>query len=294
MPAKLIGSILRTAAGNGLPLLPYVVGGVALGESLRYLPWRAALARVLARREIPAVGLAAVLGAISPLCTFGTVPLVIQLLNQGVPPAPLAAFLASSSLMNPQLFIMTWGGLGPAMAAARLLSVLALGGSFGLLASILPRRWVVSPSLLQEAATAGSTGRDGAGGVWEYLAACWRSLQHVGFYIVIGLLLGAAVERLVPAAWLSLAFRPGRWYSILLAAVLGVPFYACGGGVIPFIRSLLAQGMSRGAALAFFLVGPATRPGPLAALLSILRPAFIALYLVWLTVFAVAAGLLFH
>jgi len=62
-----------------------------------------------------------------------------------------------------------------------------------------------------------------------------------------------------------------------LVARLGVPFYACGGGAVPIIAGLLAQGMSPGAALAFFLAGPATRLTALAALGTLLnRQALIA------------------
>ena len=98
----------------------------------------------------------------------------------------------------------------------------------------------------------------------------------------------------MPDRWLSVLFHPGRWYSVLLASLLGVPLYACGGGTIPLIRELVQRGMSRGAALGFFLVGPATRPAPLAALAALLRPRFILLYLCALMVFAVLAGLVYQ
>ena len=44
-----------------------------------------------------------------------------------------------------------------------------------------------------------------------------------------------------------------------MAATIGVPLYACGGGTIPLIRGWLMDGMSVGSAAAFMLTGPATK-----------------------------------
>jgi uncharacterized membrane protein YraQ (UPF0718 family) len=50
--------------------------------------------------------------------------------------------------------------------------------------------------------------------------------------------------------------------------------------------------MGTGAALAFFIVGPATRIAPLVALSTIIRPRFIGVYILLLFIFAVLAGFL--
>src|SRR5208337_2697925 len=93
--------------------------GVLAGELLKYAP----LMRLVGRASRLSVGasvfLAAVLGMVSPLCTYGTVPVVLQLFLTGVPLAPLVTFLSTSSHMNPQLFMLTWGGISPTMALAR-------------------------------------------------------------------------------------------------------------------------------------------------------------------------------
>ena len=52
---------------------------------------------------------------------------------------------------------------------------------------------------------------------------------------------------------------PGSVWAVPLAAALGVPLYACGGGSIPIVESMMQMGMSPGAALAFFIAGPATK-----------------------------------
>jgi hypothetical protein len=283
--------ILHKSAAATWNLVPYVVVGVLGGEALRYTSVARLLERARSRR--PAVGIlvAALLGAVSPFCTYGTVPLVLELLRAGLPVAPLATFLATSSLMNPQLLVITWGGLGPKMALSRLGAVLAFGLLLGAVLHVVPRRFTLQPVLARLPPPAHRHTRRFT---WKgFAVASWATLEFVGFYVLVGILLGAAVEVLVPGRWFLLAFGTGGWQEVLLAALLGVPLYACGGGTIPLVGSLLNQGMAAGAALAFLIAGPATRITPLTALASLLRPSFIVAYVASLVLYSVLVGLLY-
>ncbi|HEX7500433.1 MAG TPA: permease [Polyangia bacterium] len=283
--------ILRLAGATLWQLLPYVVLGVLASEALRYTSVSPLLERGCRRHPAVAIPLAAGLGMVSPLCTYGTVPLVLQLLRTGVPVAPLATFLSTSSLMNPQLLLITWGGLGPKIALACLAAVFAFGLLLGAILHFLPVRFSVHAEVREEHErpckhrppfSLKSFAKNGG-----------KSLEFVGFYILLGVLLGAAIEVLVPGRWIMAAFGGGGWYQILLAALLGVPLYACGGGAIPLVRGLMEQGMAGGAVLAFLIAGPATRIPPLMALATIVRPLFIFAYVLLLIAYSVVAGLLY-
>ena len=283
--------VLRTAAGTTARLAPYVVLGVLLSEGLRYTPAAALLGRICRQKPAVAVPLAALLGIVSPLCTYGTVPLVLHLLRSGVPVAPLATFLSASSLMNPQLFLITWGGLGPKMAIARVVVVFGFGLLLGGALHVLPPHLSVQPLLRQDHK---EHGKHGHSFHWKTFALdSFRTLEFVGFYVLLGVLLGAAVEVLVPARWILLIFGTGGWVQILVAALFGLPLYACGGGTIPVVEALMGQGMAKGAALAFLIAGPATRIPPLMALATIVRPALIIVYVIVLLAYSVLAGLLY-
>jgi len=215
----------------------------------------------------------------------------LELLRAGVPIAPLATFLATSSLMNPQLFMVTWGGLGTKMAIARVGAVLVFGLILGSILFALPRRWSVRPIL--DKADSEPRRRKRTFELRDYIKRCWRTLEFVGFYVLLGILLGATVEVLVPGRWIFALFGTGGWWQILLASLLGVPLYACGGGTIPLVQALIDQGMASGAALAFLVAGPATRVAPLMALATILRPTFVTVYVVALVAYSVVIGVLY-
>jgi uncharacterized membrane protein YraQ (UPF0718 family) len=279
-------------------LAPYVVLGVVVGELLRYTRINRLLQRACSSSPLVSTLLAAVLGVTSPLCTYGTVPVVVQLHRAGVPLSPLVTFLSASSLMNPQLFILTWGGISPAMALARAGAVLAFAVLLGTVLHRVPIRFMANARIRDPDEDEGESvpnRLDAKRLVWrDFVRHSYDNLLFVTYYLVIGILLGSAVEVFVPGRWIAMAFQPGKWASVALAAVMGVPLYACGGGAIPLIRKLIDQGMSEGAALAFFIAGPATRITPLLALGAVLRPAFIGVYVAGLLAYALAAGMLYE
>lgn len=77
-----------------------------------------------------------------------------------------------------------------------------------------------------------------------------------------------------------------------MAATIGVPLYACGGGTIPLLQQWLASGMSMGSASAFMITGPATKITNLGALKIVLGVRRFSLYLVFVMVFSFVTGLI--
>lgn len=283
--------ILHRAASELWQLLPYVLLGVLASESLRYTPVARLLENGCHRHPLVAIPAAALLGMVSPLCTYGTVPVVLELLRAGVPIAPLATFLSASSLMNPQLLLITWGGLGPHITVARVLAVFTFALLLGALMHFLPLRWLVSSELRPAQSTPSKSPPRFT--VTSFLKNSRKTFEFVGFYVVFGILLGATIEVVIPGRWIVAVFGESGWYQILLAALLGVPLYACGGGTVPLLNSLIAQGMAPTAALAFLIAGPATRITPLMALATIVRPLVVMTYVVLLIAYSVLAGLIY-
>ena len=79
---------------------------------------------------------------------------------------------------------------------------------------------------------------------------------------------------------------------MLMAATIGVPLYACGGGTIPLLQQWLVSGMSMGSAAAFMITGPATKITNLGALKIVLGVRRFVLYIVFVMVFSLITGLI--
>nr|AXS01353.1 putative permease [uncultured bacterium] len=230
---------------------------------------------------------------ISPLCTYGTIPVVIELYKNKVSIAPLVTFLAASSLMNPQLFIMTAGGISLEMAFARTFAVFVFSIVTGMLCYLIPQKFITRKDVqLYDDEGENIPNREkkvlAAG---PYLINCAQNLKHIGKYLLVGILLSAIIELYIPKDLVAAAFRAGRVQSILAGALLGIPLSPCGGTAIPIVSGMMDNGMGKGTALAFFIVGPATRPAPLIAMATLFTPLFLIAYCLFLIFSAVLMGL---
>ena len=227
------------------------------------------------------------LGIASPLCMYGTIPIAASFAKQGMREDWLAAFMMSSILLNPQLIIYS-ASLGPAVLAIRIVSCFLCGVAAGLLLWIFYRnRSFFDFSGFEERASHDTHPNL----LIRYLLNVWRNLKATGLYFLFGILLSAMFQRYVPQDLMTKIFAGNKAWGVLMAATVGVPLYACGGGTIPLLRQWLWDGMSYGSAAAFMLTGPATKITNLGAVKIILGLRNFILYLVFTIVFALITGL---
>ena len=93
-------------------------------------------------------------------------------------------------------------------------------------------------------------------------------------YLLLGFLIAGILYAFVPAGFYRKHLsRPGAW-SVIKAALIGVPLPLCSCGVLPTAVSLRRNGASRGAATSFLIATPQTGVDSIAATYSLLGPAF--------------------
>lgn len=267
-------------------LAPYVLIGAALGAWLVRRPNRWLSFLTGGHRPVIMVVLACLTGTLSPLCTLGTIPVLVSLLRHGMSAGAAVAFLGGSSMTNPQLLVLTVGTVGFPLAASQWLASVGVGVSLGLLVLGLERFHVVvcSPGTRHPPSHAHAS-RPSL--VAEFIV----QLDHVALYMVAGVVVAALINVYLPAGWLAgLADRSGA-LAVLGGALLSGPFYVCGGGALPAMAALMDKGIPPGAVLAFFIAGPATRIQALAALAAVVRPWFLVLYVAVVLAWAMATGL---
>lgn len=83
-------------------------------------------------------------------------------------------------------------------------------------------------------------------------------------------------------------------WGVLMAATIGVPLYACGGGTIPLLQEWLMSGMSMGSAAAFMITGPATKITNLGALKIAMGWKRFLLYLAFVMSFSLVTGVMIN
>ena len=269
----------------------YWVLGMVLGSAVSVFA-KDAIHRAFASLGGKRLGLAGILaasalGIASPLCMYGTIPLAASFSQGGMRDDWLAAFMMSSILLNPQLIVYS-AALGGTVLAVRILTCLVCGVAAGLLV----RLWYRERAFFDFSGFSPAASRDiHRNPLVRYLKNLGRNLRATGPYFLAGVALSALFQRYVPAQAMTALFGGNEAFGVLMAATIGVPLYACGGGTIPLLQQWLWEGMSVGSAASFMLTGPATKITNLGALKIVLGMRRFLLYLLFVMVFSFGAGL---
>ena len=245
--------------------------------------------QALGKKKTRVLGLipASLLGVASPLCMYGTIPIAASFSQKGMKDDLLAAFMMSSILLNPQLLI-TSGMLGAEAVTVRLMSSFLVGIGAGLCVRFFYKdRNYFNFNGFSEASSRDTDPNP----VMRFLKNLGRNIRATAPWFLVGVLLSALFQRYVPADAFAGLFGEQEGFGVLLAATIGVPLYACGGGTVPLLQQWLSSGMSMGSAAAFMITGPATKITNLGALKIVLGAKRFALYLVYVIVISLVIGL---
>ena len=231
---------------------------------------------------------ACILGIASPLCMYGTIPIAASFRKQGMREDWLAAFMMASILLNPQLIIYSMA-LGSTALAVRIITCFLCGCAAGLLVFLFYRdRNFFDFRGFEEKACQDTHPNL----LVRYLLNVWRNIKATGLYFLLGILLSALFQRYVPQDLMVNVFGGNEAWGVLMAATIGVPLFACGGGTIPLLQQWLWEGMSMGSAAAFMITGPATKITNLGALKIAMGWRRFALYILFVMLFSFLCGML--
>ena len=226
------------------------------------------------------------IGIVSPLCMYGTIPIAASFSQKGMRDDWLAAFMMSSILLNPQLLFYSVA-LGNAALIIRFVSCFLCGITAGLLIHVFfkGRKFFNFKSFGE------TENRDTDPNILlRFLKNLWRNVKATGPAFLIGISLAALFQRYVPQNAFAALFGRHRGFGLLMAASVGVPLYVCGGGTIPLLMSWMQSGMSLGAAATFMITGPAMKITNIGAVKIILGIKHFMFYLLFSVLFALLSG----
>ncbi len=272
-------------------IFPYWLLGMLLGSAVSVFLKKGIhqLFDKLKNKKIGLLGIlpACLLGIASPLCMYGTIPIAAAFSEKGMRDDWLAAFMVSSILLNPQLILYSTA-LGTAVFFVRMITCLFCGVFAGLFVFVFYR----GKKFFSFGAFGVPGNRDTDPNLLiRYLKNLWRNVKATGVYFLAGMILAVLFQRYVPTDAFAGIFAKEKGFGVLLAASIGVPLYACGGGTIPLLQEWLWSGMSVGSAAAFMITGPATKITNLGALKSVLGIKRFMIYLLYIMVFAFVSGI---
>ena len=198
--------------------------------------------------------LGALLGTITPFCSCSSIPLFIGFTSAGLPIGVTFSFLISSPLVDLASVLLLASIFNWRIAIAYVIVGLVLAVIGGSIISKLKLEKYVEPFVFgnkvmemeQEALTVKDRMRYSKEQVIDIVKKVW-------LYILIGVGIGAAIHNWIPESVISAVLGQDKWYSVLLATLVGIPMYADIFGTLPIAEALVLKGVGIGTALAFMM-----------------------------------------
>jgi uncharacterized membrane protein YraQ (UPF0718 family) len=128
---------------------PYLVISIPMAVAVQLSGASKYIQRAFSAKPIAAIFLATFVGAFSPLCSCGVVPVVAAMLIGGIPLAPVMSFWLASPSMDPEIFFLTVSSLGWNLAVWRLTSTLVLSLGGGLITYFLTQNGWLGKNILR-------------------------------------------------------------------------------------------------------------------------------------------------
>ncbi|MBI2605908.1 MAG: permease [Deltaproteobacteria bacterium] len=260
---------------------PFLVVGLMLAGVLHVLVSPAIILWALGSSGFRGAVRGAVLGVPLPLCSCGVLPTALTLRRKGASLSSAIAFMISTPETSIDALAITAVLLPGVFLAVRPIAAIAMA----ILVGVIVERFAQARSSSAAGKTVSGAGfaPASAPSMAEVCRVCGlleekkhlhapvakvravlryafsTFFEDIGTWIVIGLLSAALIEVAVPASF----FKSEWWLShaglqVVLATLVGIPLYSCATATTPFVATLIAKGLSPGAALVMLLTGPAT------------------------------------
>jgi len=158
--------------GAFLHIWPYLLITIPLAVLVRMSGASKYISRAFQAQPVIAIFLATFVGAFSPFCSCGVIPVIAALLISGVPLAPVMSFWVASPSMDPEIFFLSVATLGWELAAWRMGATLVLSLSAGFITYFMVGRgWLGGHFLREQPATS-------APSTWAMLKNGWGRLKE--------------------------------------------------------------------------------------------------------------------
>lgn len=119
--------------GKLLVLWPYFILTIPFAVLINLTGGAEYLKQITGKNPYIAIFLATIIGAFSPLCSCGVIPVIASLLFGGVPLAPVMSFWVASPSMDPEIFFLSVGLIGWDLAVWRMIATLVMSLSAGII-----------------------------------------------------------------------------------------------------------------------------------------------------------------
>lgn len=246
-------------------------------------------------KGIRANTMGALLGTVTPFCSCSSIPIFMGFTRAGLSSGVTFSFLISSPLVDLGAFILLASVFGFPIAITYVIVGLVLAVVGG---TIIEKTGVgnnvqdfILQGTLAEAEGVELTRKDRLIYAKDQMLS---TLKKVWIYILIGVGIGAAIHNFIPTEWIQMVLGQDKWYSVLIASVVGVPMYADIFGTIPVAEALFFKGVGVGTILSFMMSVTAFSLPSMIMLSKAVKPKLLFWFIVIVVAGIIAIGYIFN
>ncbi|MCX7749676.1 MAG: permease [Clostridia bacterium] len=252
--------------------------------------------KILGRyKGITANILGALLGTVTPFCSCSSIPLFIGFTSAGLPIGVTFSFLISSPLVDLASVILLASIFNWKIAIAYVIVGIVLAVICGTIISKSRLEKYVEPFVFNnkvlEIGQEELTTRDRIDFCKEQVLSI---VKRVWMYILIGVGIGAVIHNWVPEAVITAVLGQDKWYSVLLATVVGVPMYADIFGTLPIAQALVLKGVGIGTVLSFMMAVTALSLPSMIMLNKVIKTRLLVIFAGIVTLGIILIGFIFN
>lgn len=237
----------------------------------------------------------ALLGTVTPFCSCSSIPIFMGFTGAGLPLGVTFSFLISSPMVDLGSLVLLMSVFGAKVAVVYVV--------FGLFIAILGGTLIEKLHMEKYVESFVKNGGK-VTGEWHKMTRKERllygkeqvmeTIKKVAPYIFIGVGIGAVIHNFIPQTWVEMILGKEKWYSVLLAVIVGIPMYADIFGTVPVAETLLLKGAGLGTILSFMMSVTTLSLPSLIMLKKVIKPKLLVTFVVIVTIGIVLVGYLFN
>lgn len=359
--------ISRFILDSFVHIWPYLIITIPLAVVVKLSGASRFINKVLGKNPIVSIVLATAVGAFSPFCSCGVIPVIASLLIGGVPLAPVMSFWIASPSMDPEIFLLSVATIGWKLSIWRLVATFLISLFAGYITHFAVQKKLLGENVLRENSYSPfkiswnkifSKRLNWLKGVLSFKseekkvnirlitkshsiqngninccvsvnalsvvqqsklrnpenevcnsATCnsskdslykkiinetWKASLTVAKLMALAFFINALIQFYVPQELIAKLMGRGGAFTVVIASLIGIPFYTSNITALPLISGLLELGMSPGAALAFLIAGPVTTLPAMAAVWGLVHRKIFIMYISFALFGAVLFGFLYN
>jgi uncharacterized protein len=239
---------------------------------------------------------ASLFGAVTPFCSCSSIPIFISFLKTGVPLGVTFAFLITSPVINEYLVVLMLGFFGWKITLAYVIS----GMVIGMISGIVLDKMRLGKYLEEDIVSMNGSGTEEI----KYkgikpriifgLNEAWSIIKKLWIWVLFGVGIGAVIHNYIPQEAVQSIVSKTGFFSVPIAALIGVPMYGSCAAIVPIAVVLFQKGFPLGTALAFMMAVAALSLPEAVMLRRAMKLQLIAIFFGITTLAIIITGYLFN